>query len=282
MLYQRILTAIPLAIFVIWMIFFQPTSVFLYFVLFIVLISGYEWARLSGISSFALRCGFAVVISLLTWAVHQYADAYVDLIIKLAAVTWFAITVYLKVSEPSPVNTSFSPIKLASSFIILPAAALAMRDIHGMDLLSGGLGVGQGADWLFYALSLVWVADIGAYFSGKNFGKHKLAPHISPGKTIEGLAGGVIATSLYTLAAAYYFELGMEKTFLLVLLSVVVTLISVSGDLFFSFLKREAGLKDSGRILPGHGGILDRIDSVLAAMPVFIVGYNWLIAPAVL
>jgi len=282
MLYQRILTAIPLAIFVIWMIFFQPTSVFLYFVLFIVLISGYEWAKLSGISSFALRCSFATGITLLTWAVHHYADAYVDLIIMLAAISWFAITVYLKVSEPSPVNTAFSPVKLASSFIILPAAALAMRDIHGMDLLSGGPGGGQGADWLFYALSLVWVADIGAYFSGKRFGKHKLAPHISPGKTIEGLAGGVIATSLYTLAAAYYFELGMEKTFLLVLLSIVVTLISVSGDLFFSFLKREAGLKDSGRILPGHGGILDRIDSVLAAMPVFIVGYDWLIAPAVL
>ena len=278
MLYQRILTAIPLAIFVIWMIFFQPTSVFLYFVLFIVLISGYEWAKLSGITSFALRCVFAVVIALLTWAIHQYADNHVDWIIMLAAVSWLAITVYLKLSEPSAVSTSFSPTKLASSFIILPAAALAMRDIHGMELLSGG----QGAEWLFYALSLVWVADIGAYFSGKNFGKHKLAPHISPGKTIEGLAGGVIATSLYTLAAAYYFELGMEKTFLLVLLSIVVTLISVSGDLFFSFLKREAGLKDSGRILPGHGGILDRIDSVLAAMPVFIVGYNWLIAPAVL
>jgi phosphatidate cytidylyltransferase len=260
------------------MIFFQPTSVFLYFVLFIVLISGYEWAKLSGISSFALRCGFAAGITLLTWAAHQYADAYVDWIIKVAAVSWFAITVYLKLSEPSPVNTSFSPIKLASSFIILPAAALAMRDIHGMNLLSGG----QGADWLFYALSLVWVADIGAYFSGKKFGKHKLAPHISPGKTIEGLVGGVIATSLYTLAAAYYFELDVEKAILLVLLSIVVTSISVSGDLFFSFLKREAGLKDSGRILPGHGGILDRIDSVLAAMPVFIVGYDWLIAPAVL
>ena len=282
MLFQRILTAIPLAIFVIWMIFFQPTSVFFYFVLFIVLISGYEWAKLSGISSFALRCGFAVVITLLTWAVHQYADAYVDLLIKLAAVSWFAITVYLKLSEPSSVNTSFNPIKLASSFIILPAAALAMHDIHGMSLLTGGPGGSQGADWLFYALSLVWVADIGAYFSGKNFGKHKLAPHISPGKTIEGLAGGVIATSLYTLAAAYYFELAMEKTLLLVLLSVIVTLISVSGDLFFSFLKREAGLKDSGRILPGHGGILDRIDSVLAAMPVFLVGYDWLIAPAIL
>ena len=282
MLYQRILTAIPLAIFVIWMIFFQPTSVFLYFLLFIVLISGYEWAKLSGIASFVLRCGFAVVITLLTWAVHQYTDAHVDWIIKLAAASWFAITVYLKFSEPSPVSTSFSPIKLASSFIILPAAALAMRDIHGMDLISGATVGGQGAEWLFYALSLVWVADIGAYFAGKNFGKHKLAPHISPGKTIEGLVGGIVATSLYTLAAAYYFELDVEKVILLVLLSMVVTLISVSGDLFFSFLKREAGLKDSGRILPGHGGILDRIDSVLAAMPVFIVGYDWLISPAVL
>jgi len=140
----------------------------------------------------------------------------------------------------------------------------------------------QGADWLFYALALVWVADIGAYFSGKKFGKNKLAPNISPGKTKEGLVGAVIATSIYTLVASYYFELDTEHSALLVLLSVILTFISVSGDLYFSFLKREAGLKDSGNILPGHGGILDRIDSVLAAMPVFLVGYNWLINDSLL
>jgi phosphatidate cytidylyltransferase len=132
----------------------------------------------------------------------------------------------------------------------------------------------QGPAWLFYALSLVWVADSGAYFAGKKFGKNKLAPNISPGKTREGLLGAVLSTSLYTLAASYYFELDRDRAVLLVLLSVIVTIISVSGDLYISFLKREAGLKDSGNILPGHGGMLDRVDSVLAAMPVFLLGFS--------
>ncbi len=92
----------------------------------------------------------------------------------------------------------------------------------------------------------------------------------------------MITTSLYTLLASYYFELGTDKAVLLVLLSVIVTFISVSGDLYLSFLKREAGLKDSGNILPGHGGILDRIDSVLAAMPVFLMGFNWWIYSGIL
>ena len=135
---------------------------------------------------------------------------------------------------------------------------------------------------MFYALSLVWVADIGAYFSGKKFGKNKLAPLISPGKTKEGLFGAVVTTSLYTLLASYYFELETDRAILLVLLSVIVTFVSVSGDLYVSLLKREAGLKDTGNILPGHGGMLDRIDSVLAAMPVFLLGFNWWIYSGIL
>jgi len=142
-----------------------------------------------------------------------------------------------------------------------------MRDIHALY---------QGSEWLLYSLSLVWVADTGAYFSGKKFGKHKLAPNISPGKTKEGLLGALISTSLYSLMASFYFSLDTEHSAMLILLSIILTFISVSGDLYFSFLKREAGVKDSGNILPGHGGILDRIDSVLAAMPVFIAGYSWL------
>jgi phosphatidate cytidylyltransferase len=148
-----------------------------------------------------------------------------------------------------------------------------VREIHSL---------WQGPAWLFYALSVVWVADIGAYFSGKKFGKNKLAPHISPGKTKEGFAGAVMATTIYTLVASYYFELNTELAFILVMLSIIITFISVSGDLYISFLKREAGLKDSGMILPGHGGMLDRIDSMLAAMPVFLLGFDWWIYPYIL
>lgn len=278
MLYQRILTAIPLAAFVFWIIFFQPTSVFFYFVLFVVLIAGYEWAKLSGVGNVFLRISFAIIISVIAWAVQQYASDYILWPVYVAVMWWFSITYYLKFAKPKAANSDLKLDKLFIAFIVLPAAALAMQQIHSLHI-----GVDwQGPDWLFYALSLVWVADIGAYFSGKKFGKNKLAPNISPGKTKEGLFGAVIATSLYTLLASYYFELDTGRAILLVLLSVILTFISVSGDLYISFLKREAGLKDSGNILPGHGGILDRIDSVLAAMPVFLLGFNWWIYPNVL
>ncbi len=276
MLYQRILTAIPLAAFVGWMIFFQPTSVFFYFVLFIVLIAGYEWAKLSGINNVYIRYIFALIITIIAWALKQYAADYALWAIYIAVMWWFSISYYLKFAKPKSPTSELRPDKLFVAFIVLPAAALSMEMIHSMYV-----GIDwQGPAWLFYALSLVWVADIGAYFSGKKFGKNKLAPDISPGKTKEGLFGALLATSLYTLIASYYFELSTERAIILVLLSVILTFISVSGDLYISFLKREAGLKDSGNILPGHGGILDRIDSVLAAMPVFVVGFNWWIYPA--
>ena len=268
MLYQRILTAIPLAAFVGWIIFFQPTAIFFYFLLFIILISGYEWARLAGVKNFSLRIVFACMMTFTVWGVQQYVPDSVRWMIYVAVLWWVIITIYLKFAKPKAESSDLKVDKLFIAFIVLPAAAFAMHQIHAM---------AQGADWLFYALSLVWVADIGAYFSGKKFGKNKLAPHISPGKTKEGLVGAVIATSIYTLLASYYFELATETAALLVLLSIILTIISVTGDLYISFLKREAGLKDSGNILPGHGGILDRIDSVLAAMPVFLIGFNWLI-----
>ncbi len=268
MLYQRILTAIPLIAFVFWIIFFQSTAVFFYFLLFVVLVSGFEWAKLSGVNSNSLRILFALIITIVTWAIPQYLADYIVWLIYISALWWFSIGYYLKFAKPKAANSELKVDKLFIAFVVLPAAAFAMQKIHAMN---------HGADWLFYALALVWVADTGAYFSGKKFGKNKLAPHISPGKTKEGLLGAVIATSLYTLVASFYFELNTEQSALLVLLSIILTFISVSGDLYFSFLKREAGVKDSGNILPGHGGILDRIDSVLAAMPVFAVGYNWLI-----
>lgn len=268
MLYKRILTAIPLAALVAWIIFFQPSSVFFYFVLFIVLIAAYEWAKLSGVQNIYLKMAFAIFMVLAVWLFQQYAQDYDMWIIYVAVLWWFGVTLYLKNAKPKAASSDLKVDKLLAAFIVLPAATLAMRDIHALN---------QGSYWLFYSISLVWMADNGAYFVGKKFGKHKLAPNISPGKTIEGLFGAILATSLYTLLASYYFGLNIEKSALLMLLSIVLTFISVSGDLYFSFLKREAGVKDSGNILPGHGGILDRIDSVLAAMPVFIVGYNWLI-----
>lgn len=129
--------------------------------------------------------------------------------------------------------------------------------------------------WLMYLFALVWVADSGAYFSGKAFGKHKLIPDVSPNKTIEGLVGGLALTVIVIAAVAYYRHLMGWHLVGFVMLSMVTVLASVLGDLFESLLKRQANIKDSGNLLPGHGGVLDRIDSILAAAPIFALGF-WL------
>ncbi len=131
--------------------------------------------------------------------------------------------------------------------------------------------------WLLYVFGLVWAADSGAYFAGRAFGKHKLAPSISPGKTREGLAGGLsLAILLMVLVGVFLRHLQGGQLAVFIGLSIVVVLLSVMGDLFESMLKRQAGIKDSGNVLPGHGGVLDRIDSLLSAVPLFAAGFAWL------
>ena len=277
MLWQRVLTAIPLAALVIWIILAQPTRIFDYLLTLITVIAGFEWARLSGVQSMPLRIFYAVLIIVIPWLILQQFLAYSSWLVYASVIWWFSITYYLKQARPKVLTEGIHlPVqmeKLIVALVVIPATFVAMHLIHIMP---------DGDWWLLYALALVWVADIGAYFSGKKFGKQKLSPYISPGKTREGLYGAVVATSLYTLLASFWFEMDQESSVLLLLLSVILTFISVSGDLYLSFLKREAGLKDSGHILPGHGGILDRIDSVLAAMPVFAAGFHWLISPVIL
>ena len=125
---------------------------------------------------------------------------------------------------------------------------------------------------LLYTLTLIWVADIGAYFAGKRFGRNKLAPGISPGKTREGVIGG-IASNLIWMSIVFWLSGGWGMTFWqFISIGLCASIISVVGDLYESILKREAGVKDSGTLLPGHGGVLDRVDGVIAATPVFIFG----------
>ncbi len=158
-------------------------------------------------------------------------------------------------------------VMLAGTLAIVPAwAALVL--IH-----AGGDPPGhQGHLWLLAALALVWAADSGAYFAGRHFGKHKLAPRISPNKTWEGLVGGLIAG--VAVAVGLGWLAGIDAAHLpgLLVTSVVAVFASVLGDLFESLIKRHAGAKDSGHLIPGHGGVLDRVDGVLAAIPVFALG----------
>jgi phosphatidate cytidylyltransferase len=120
---------------------------------------------------------------------------------------------------------------------------------------------------------MVWSADIGAYFVGKALGKHKLMPNVSPGKTMEGFIGGVIFACLLVGIASLLLNWNLQQFILVIAVTAVITTISVLGDLNESMFKRQAGIKDSGSILPGHGGILDRIDSLTATAPVYALCY---------
>lgn len=131
-----------------------------------------------------------------------------------------------------------------------------------------------GVWWLLFALSLVWITDTGAYFSGRRFGKHKLAVKVSPGKTWEGVYGGVGLAVVFAVIVALNTSLSMIA---LVAVAAVVAFLSVFGDLFESALKRQMGVKDSSQMLPGHGGWLDRFDALLLALPLFWLLWQWTI-----
>jgi phosphatidate cytidylyltransferase len=139
-----------------------------------------------------------------------------------------------------------------------------MVQIHALD--------GIGPALLLFLMVLIWVVDSAAYFSGKRWGRVKLAPFISPGKTREGLYGALVGMVIFSLVLWYWGGMGRVGWFAILLLCMTTGLFSVVGDLFESLLKRQRGVKDSGHLLPGHGGVLDRIDSLTAASPIFLFG----------
>jgi len=148
-------------------------------------------------------------------------------------------------------------------FVLLPtwAGVVFLKQQHE----SGGL--------LLWVVAIIALADIGAYFFGVRFGKHKLASRVSPGKTWEGVLGGIIFNSVLVTGLALYWHLSMSELWLVFLVTLLVLAFSIVGDLFESMMKRHRGVKDSGTILPGHGGILDRIDGWMSAIPVFTLAY---------
>jgi len=241
----------------------------------------WEWFDLAEIEDTLARtvllvANLAVMVAIV-WA-SRSSSAYSMVLFQLASVIgvvwWLLALAWLGRYEfASDHDTHARVFKLAAGALSVIPAWCALAWIHA--------GQPNGHRWLLTALAIVWAADSGAYFAGRKlggklFGARKLAPRISPNKTLEGLLGGVVAGIVVGIAFALFAGATPNQLPAVALVALVAVLFSVIGDLFESLLKRHAGVKDSGHLIPGHGGILDRIDGVLAALPVFAVGKAFL------
>ena len=235
----------------------------------------WEWLRLAEIDdtlhrTVLLIANLAMMVAIV-WASRSssgYSYVLFQIAVVIGVVWWLLALLWLQHYDfASDHNTHARAFKLAAGTLsVIPAwAALAL--IHASEP--------NGHRWLLLALLVIWAADTGAYFAGRYFGKHKLSPRISPNKTIEGLIGGAAASLLVALIGAPLAGASLAQLPWVAFVVLVTIGFSVVGDLFESLLKRHVGAKDSGDLIPGHGGILDRIDSVLAALPVFALGKSW-------
>lgn len=270
---QRITTALFLAPLPVLAVLLLPTP-WLAAVLALVLLAGlWEWTAFAGIHDRLPRAAFltanALLMAALIWGGGP--SLFTLKLLSLVGVLWWVAAVPLWLARPAFASADTSAnraMKLMAGTLGIVPAWCALGWLHA----EGPLG----PRWTLYALLVVWIADSGAYFAGSKFGKRKLAPSISPGKTWEGVYGGLAATAL--LAVLGFPLLGLDWTSLPALLvaTLLVAGVSVVGDLFESLMKRHSGVKDSGALFPGHGGLMDRLDSILAALPVFVVAKAWL------
>ncbi len=255
---QRIVTACVLIPIIILSVFCLPSPLFLLAVAIILSLAAWEWSLLAGLSEIWQRI---LYIGLLWWGFStvQLLLVKVTLWISLA---WWLLVFCLILCYPNVNKKLFRGWSscLLSFFVFIPFL-IGLNTLHKISSVK-----------VLFILCLIWAADTGAYFFGMLWGKHKLAPKISPGKTIEGLCGGIVSALIVAAVFAIFAEIKFGKLLPWTILVILVVLFSVLGDLFESIMKRQARVKDSGRWIPGHGGILDRIDSLTAAVPVFTLG----------
>ena len=266
MLLQRTLTALVLAPLVILIILLSSAPVFAAIVGLAFLAALWEWTSLSGLKSQPWRIGLLVVAALvfaLLWQAH--ATALTPLLLMAGVAWWLLACLWLRhfAFAAAPTRENLATKLLAGAFVIFPAW-VALVSIHG--------NPAHGHWWTLLALLIVWASDIGAYFSGRSFGKRKLAPQISPGKTWAGAYGALVAGLLVALVGGWLLDVRGIELVALGLLGLFTVAVSIVGDLIESLMKRHAQVKDSGTIFPGHGGLMDRLDSVFAALPVFAAG----------
>ncbi|HLT89783.1 MAG TPA: phosphatidate cytidylyltransferase [Woeseiaceae bacterium] len=265
MLKERILTAIVAAAALLIVLFVLPPLAAELLIAAFFLAAAWEWSGFLSLKSVAARlayvAGIGVLILVSGWLLPRWVPREVvfDVVLRIGLAWWFAALVW----------AFFWPTRIArpvgwicGALVMIPAY-IALISLYSLKPAV-----------LLFVLVIVWAADIGAYFTGKRFGRVQLAPNISPGKTWEGVIGGLSAVVVVlVLASVYWLELDIA---VVVPFCLAVATLSIVGDLTVSMFKRNAGLKDSGKLFPGHGGVLDRIDSVAAAAPLFTLGIGWM------
>ena len=268
-LQQRLMTAGVLTPAVMMAVLLLPHAYFALLMAAVVCLGALEWAEFIGGGARIWRWLYVALVGacmLLLWFVIPGAwDVY---LLALAALWWVATARALaRVGTVEP-STGVAPGLVAAGLVVLVSPWIAIVGLHA---------VADNGPWLVLALMmLIWIADSVAYFSGRQWGNRRLAPALSPGKTLAGVYGALIGASSWGVLLALLLHLSFGRGLLLVLLCALTAALSVVGDLYESLLKRQRGLKDAGSILPGHGGVLDRIDSMTAAAPFFALGLFWL------
>jgi len=237
---------------------FLPPPLFSLMLALLLIPASLEMGALAGLDQLRQRRLYAAAIALLMLAI-ALLPRWQPAVLAAAAGAWLPLAAWLawpgEGAQPAPWGR---PAKLAAGVVIITGCWLALS-----------LAEAQSPGHTLALLAVIWAADAGAYFTGKAIGHHPLAPRLSPGKTFEGLAGGLFAAALVAILLIRLAEGRLPSPGWVVLIAVGIAAISVAGDLFVSLLKRQAGVKDSGGLLPGHGGLLDRIDSLAAAAPFY-------------
>ena len=265
MLKQRLITAAILIPLVVWAIFASSLTTFTTLIVAVALLAAWEWHQMIGIQSPGMRVMLAVDLIIVLYLAITQLNPY--FIISIGVLIWLiALVVILGFSNTSlaerlshvfknKVFGAISSILILTVFVVSSITLKAFSEV--------------GAFLFFFVMVTVWLADTGGYFAGKRYGKHALAPAVSPNKTWEGVAGGVLLASIWAIGFYWVKTPTTITMFEWMLLAVLTVAVSIVGDLFESLYKRAFSVKDSGSLLPGHGGILDRIDSLIAAVPVF-------------
>ncbi|MBM4196139.1 MAG: phosphatidate cytidylyltransferase [Gammaproteobacteria bacterium] len=259
---QRVFTAVVLVALLLPALLFLPKGFGLALVSVFVLGAAWEWSAFVAAASprrIAYVGAVAFVMAAVAWVVPARLSGTVVLV---AALLWWSVAFAMVLRFPFKVGR---PLAAVAGACVLVPAWFALLTL--LDTPSGGRTL------LLVVIAITCAADIGAYFAGRRFGRVKLAPQVSPGKTWEGVMGGLLLAVAVALASAAWLRMPPGPA---VFLGLSVASLSIVGDLTASLFKRGAGLKDSGSIFPGHGGILDRIDSLTAAAPLFVLVAGWL------